>query len=95
MFINNLSTDLLTMKERIIEKLEKNLQPKFLEVKNNSHLHQGHAGDNGTNETHFAVIISADKFQNLSPVNAHREVNKLLEDEFKKGLHALEIKIRK
>jgi len=83
------------MKERIIEKLEKNLQPKFLEVKNNSHLHQGHAGDNGTNETHFAVIISADKFQNLSSVNAHREVNKLLEDEFKKGLHALEIKIRK
>ena len=81
------------MKERIEKILKENLQPKFLEVKNNSHLHAGHAGDNGTNETHFAVLVGAEELKKLSAVNAHRRVNQLLRGEFEKGLHALEIKI--
>jgi stress-induced morphogen len=81
------------MKHRIEEKLQKNLNPNFLEVKNNSHLHAGHMGDNGTGETHFAVLITAEELKNISAVNAHRKVNSLLKDEFEKGLHALEIKI--
>ncbi len=83
------------MKERIIEKLKKNLQPNFLEVKNNSYLHKGHSGDNGTNETHFAIEIAAEKFVGLNKVSAHRRVNQLLKDEFNNGMHALEIKIVK
>jgi BolA protein len=83
------------MKERIIEKLKKNLQPNFLEVKNNSYLHKGHLGDNGTNETHFAIEIAADELVGLNKVSAHRRVNQLLKDEFNNGLHALEIKIVK
>lgn len=83
------------MKERITETLKKNLQPNFLEVKNNSYLHKGHAGDNGTNETHFAIEIVAEELVGLSKVAAHRRVNQLLKDEFNNGLHALEIKIVK
>jgi BolA protein len=83
------------MKERIIETLKKNLQPNFLEVKNNSYLHKGHLGDNGTNETHFAIEIMAEEFVGLNKVSAHRRVNQLLKDEFNNGLHALEIKIVK
>ena len=82
------------MKERIIKKLEDGLNPKDLEVKNNSYLHQGHAGDNGTGETHFEINISAESLEGLSKVNAHRKINKLINDEFEKGLHALEIKIK-
>ena len=83
------------MKERIIEKLKKNLQPNFLEVKNNSYLHKGHLGDNGTDETHFASEIAADELVGLNKVAAHRMVNQLLKVEFNNGLHALEIKIVK
>ena len=81
------------MKQRIEKTLQENLQPKFLEVKNNSHLHAGHAGDNGTGETHFAVTVEAEDLKNLSRVNAQRRINQLLKDEFAKGLHALEIKV--
>ena len=83
------------MKQRIEEKLKNNLNPSFLEVKNNSHLHSGHMGDNGTGETHFEVKIAAEKLKGLSAVNAHRKINALLKDEFGLGLHALEIKISK
>ena len=83
------------MKERIIEKLKKNLQPNFLEVKNNPYLHKGHLGDNGTNETHFAIEIAAEALVGLNKVAAHRMVNQLLKVEFNNGLHALEIKIVK
>lgn len=81
------------MKQRIEKTLQENLQPKFLEVKNNSHLHAGHLGDNGTGETHFAVIVEAKELKNLSRVNAQRRINQLLKSEFDQGLHALEIKI--
>lgn len=81
------------MKERIIKVLKENLNPKFLEVNNNSYLHKGHAGDNGTDETHFQVIVQSEMLSGLNKVSAHRKVNQLLKDEFNKGLHALEIKI--
>lgn len=83
------------MKQRIEEKLQKTFQPKFLEVKNNSHLHAGHLGDDGSGETHFAVKIEAEELSDLSSVNAHRKVNAILKDEFERGLHALEIKVLK
>lgn len=82
------------MKERIIKNLTDNLNPKFLEVKNNSYLHKGHAGDNGTSETHFEVIIAADEFNGMLKVQAHRRINQLLKMEFENGMHALEIKIK-
>ncbi len=81
------------MKQRIEEKLKKNLQPKFLEVKNNSHLHAGHLGDDGSGETHFAIVIEAEDLKGVSVVNAHRKINSLLKDEFSWGMHALEIKV--
>ena len=81
------------MKQRIEEKLKKNFQPKFLEVKNNSHLHAGHLGDNGSGETHFAIVIESDELNGVSVVNAHRKINSLLKDEFAWGMHALEIKV--
>lgn len=81
------------MKNSIKNKLIKNFEPSFLDVKNNSHLHAGHAGDNGSGESHFSIIIESDKLKGLSAVNSHREVTTVLKDEFAQGLHALEIKV--
>ena len=63
---------------------------------NNSHLHSGHfAVENSQhrNQTHLLVKISAKSFASKSKISIHREINNLLKDEFKNGLHALEIKI--
>jgi len=81
------------MEEIIRKKLQENLNPSFLEIKNNSYLHKGHAGDNGTNETHFAIIIEAQELKNLTRIKAHQKVNNVLKDEFLMGLHALEIRV--
>ena len=82
------------MKERIEKKLKENLRPKFLEVKNNSPLHSGHLGDDGSGETHFKVTIESEDLKKLNQIQAHRKINELVKDEFAKGLHALEIKLR-
>ncbi len=81
------------MKQRIEKTLIENLNPEFLEVKNNSYLHLGHEESNESGETHFKVLIKALDLKNISTLNAHRKVKSLLKNEFEKGLHALEIKI--
>ena len=81
------------MKNIIEEKLITELAPEILKVTNNSHLHSGHAGDDGSGNTHFAIEIKSEKLEGLSKVNAHRMVNKILVSEFEGTLHALEIKI--
>ena len=69
------------------------LNPTHLEIKNQSHLHAGHAGDDGTGETHYKIIIAAKSLDELSKIKAHQQIMKLLDPEFKSGLHALSIKI--
>ncbi len=80
-------------KERIFEKISKFIELESLEVLNNSYLHKGHAGDDGTLETHYKVIIKSDYLNNLSRVEAHKMVKKALKEEFDSGLHALEIEL--
>ncbi len=81
------------MKEKIYKKLAENLNPESLEVKNNSYLHKGHLGDDGSMETHFVVIIKSVELSGLGRLKAHQKVNQILKDEFENGMHALEIKI--
>ena len=85
---------LLKYVKKIIEKkLTEKFLPKFLEVRNKSHLHRGHLEDEA-GDTHFEVLIEADELRKLGRIQAHREVNSVLKDEFENGLHALEIKIK-
>jgi len=83
------------MKQRIEDKLKNSFNSKFLEVKNNSHLHLGHLGDDGSGETHFQITIESDDLKGLNQVSAHRKINAVLKDEFAGGMHALEIKVVK
>ncbi len=83
------------MKERIEKKLSEAFKSELLQVKNNSYLHSGHSGDNGSGETHFAITIKSEELKNLSQIQAHRKINELLKSEFENGMHALEIKVLK
>jgi len=65
-------------------------QPSRLEVVNESHKHAGHAGDDGTGESHFAVLIRADALAALGRVARHRAVHKALGD-LTRRVHAMAI----
>lgn len=72
--------------------LRAQLNPSRLEVIDESHLHEGHAGANGTGfGTHFRVRIECDAFANLNKVARHRRVYTCLQAFFDSGLHALAI----
>lgn len=77
----------------IEKKLRENLTIEYLEIINNSYLHKGHIGYKDSNDTHFEVIIKSPDLKNLSKIEAHRKINRILKEEFSIGLHALEIKI--
>lgn len=79
--------------DRMKTLLENEFSPEFLDVINQSHLHAGHAGDDGTGETHYKIIITADSLKTLSRVEQHRKINQALAAEFAAGLHALSLKV--
>lgn len=85
----------MNIEEYIRKQIIEHLAPSHLEVVNESHLHVGHAGDDGSGQTHFKVVVVSDKFNSMQPVQMHRTVNDLLSDCFKNGLHALSLKLDK
>ncbi len=78
---------------RISAILTETFRPSLLEILDESHLHRGHNGHTGRDETHFCVTISSDIFEGKSRVAIHRLVNTVLKSEFDAGLHALRIVI--
>ena len=79
----------MSVAERIREKLDKGLAPDSLEVKDESHLHRGHAGAPPGGESHFRLRIVSAGFEGLSRVERQRKVNALLKEELAGPVHAL------
>lgn len=84
---------MMTMENTIQTKLVQALRPSHMRIVNQSHLHQGHAGDNGSGESHFLVEVVADSFSGLSRVARQRMIYNLLDEELKGRLHALSLKL--
>lgn len=80
--------------EYLQEKLEEAFSPVSLEVVNESHLHSGHAGDNGTGESHFRIKIVAEAFNDMNRVQRHRAINAIVQPKIDEGLHACAIEVR-
>lgn len=65
--------------------------PDHILVKDQSHLHAGHAGaEDGRG--HFEVIIVAEAFRDCSRIKAHRLVYEALGELMTTDIHALSIK---
>ena len=62
-----------------------------LEVINDSAKHSGHAGDDGSGESHFTVVIEAPAFADKSRLERQRMVNRALGDIPGERVHALAI----
>ena len=70
------------------------LSPTTLQVLDESKLHEGHAGANGTGfGTHFRVRIASPLFTDLSRVRQHRLVYDSLQEFIDRGAHAIAIEI--
>jgi BolA protein len=83
----------MAVKDEIQDKLRVAFAPDLLEVVNDSHRHAGHAGDDGTGETHFNVNIRAAAFAPMSRLQRHRAVHGALGPELIGRIHALALDI--
>jgi len=78
----------------IVKRLEAALAPTHLQVINDSAQHRGHAGDDGSGESHFTVEIEAPRFAGMSRLERQRAVNAALGDLLRERIHALAIRAR-
>ncbi len=82
----------MRVKDEIETRLKAAFAPESLEVVNESHMHAGHAGDDGSGESHFRVVIRAAAFAPMTRVARHRAVNQALGD-LTVRIHALALDI--
>ncbi|GAB5487889.1 MAG: BolA family transcriptional regulator [Parasphingorhabdus sp.] len=78
----------------IEKRLMTTLSPSNLNVINDSAKHHGHAGDDGSGESHFTVEIECAEFVGQSRLNRQRLVNKALGDLMREKVHAMAIKAK-
>lgn len=76
----------------ITARLTEALTPTQLEVINESAQHRGHAGDDGSGESHFRVVIESAVFTGQSRVARQRLVNQALADLLRDRVHALALR---
>ena len=82
------------MTEIIEEKLRSALNPEILEVVNESALHAGHAGHDGSGDSHFRVLVVSDAFKGMARLERQRRVHTVLKAEITKQIHALTMELR-
>ncbi|HEX8302849.1 BolA family protein [Sphingomonas sp.] len=89
-------TDLATapLAQIIASRLNGALDPTHLEVVNDSHLHSGHMGDDGSGESHWTVVVESHAFKGQSRVARQRMINHALADLLAERIHALAIRAR-
>lgn len=68
--------------------------PTRLDVINDSASHHGHAGHDGSGESHFTVAIESAAFTGVSRLERQRMVNRALGDIPGERVHALAIKAK-
>ncbi len=83
-----------TVAAEIATRLNAALAPTRLEVINDSARHRGHAGDDGSGESHFTVIIESAAFSGKTRLDRQRAVNAALGELLRDRIHALAIKAR-
>ncbi|ALR19437.1 BolA family protein [Sphingobium baderi] len=78
----------------IESRLRAALSPEHLAVIDDSETHRGHAGHDGSGESHFTVEVVSDRFIGQNRVARQRLVNAALADLLRDKIHALAIRAR-
>ena len=83
----------MSARDTITNKLNEAFAPQSLDVSDESHLHEGHAGHRPGGETHFRVYIVSPAFEGKSRIDRQRMINTLLAAELAGSVHALAMKV--
>jgi len=83
----------MTLEAEIRESLH-SLSPTHVDVVNESALHQGHAGDDGSGESHWRIVIKAPMLDDMSRIARHRAIHAALGKDIIGRIHALAIDIQ-
>lgn len=67
-------------------------EPSELRIKDQSHLHAGHAGAKD-GKGHFAVFLVSQAFRGVRPVQRHQMVYSALSDLMNSDIHALSLEL--
>lgn len=78
----------------IESRLRAALSPEHLAVIDDSETHRGHAGHDGSGESHFTVEVVSDRFSGQNRLARQRLVNAALADLLRDKVHALAIRAR-
>lgn len=78
----------------IIDAIKTKLAPASFEVINESHLHAGHAGDDGSGESHWKIVLDAPDLADKTRIARHRAVHAALGPDIIGRLHALAISFK-
>jgi len=78
----------------IIDAIKTKLNPVDFQVINESHLHAGHSGDDGSGESHWKIVLDAPELADKSRLARHRAVHDALGPDIIGRLHALAIMFR-
>ena len=79
--------------KRIKDIIEKNFNEFDISVTDDSLTHKGHNNFDGKEETHIIIELKKKFNSTINRLEIHRKINTLLSEEFKIGLHSLQIKI--
>lgn len=74
--------------QQIETKLQQQLQPLYLSVVNESHMHGTPSDD-----SHFKVVVVCEVFDGMRLLQRHRTINKVLADELAGPVHALALHV--
>ncbi len=74
------------------KKIRDNLEVNKIEIINNSSKHEGHKSF-AKGKFHLKIIIDSKYLRSLNKIEAHKEIMKILKEELKDKIHALELKI--
>jgi BolA family transcriptional regulator, general stress-responsive regulator len=81
----------MLVRDTIRKKLNDAFTPQSIDVVDESHLHEGHAGHRPGGQSHFRVYIVSQSFAGKSRIDRHRMINAVLADDLAGGVHALAI----
>lgn len=78
---------------KIVEKkIRDNLKVNKIQIIDNSSKHKGHQSF-VEGKFHLKIIIDSKYLKSLNKIQAHKEIMKILKEELKEKIHALELRI--
>lgn len=84
----------MDMAKQIEDQIRNAIDVSNLTLINESEKHAGHAGDNGTGQTHFKLMVVSNDFSGLTRVQRQKLIMQQVKGLFSQGLHALSMTVK-